>query len=260
MEVSPMTTTILTTAGYGIDLDQLESTERKRVLIIDDEVQSMLLLKSVMMRAGLDVIGATSGEEAIQKCNKVHPDIILLDLMMPMMDGWEIYQQLRRITTAPVIIISAISSKDAVVRGFQVGAEDYLTKPFHPAELVARVQRVLQRNDAVQISTSFYFPKVALQINLQAGEVTYRGKSVDLPGRALAVLSVLARHAPHVVSNDTIAQEVWGENNDKVQNRIKHLIFILRQKMEEDPASPKLILNRGRVGYRLATEESNREK
>jgi len=187
MEVSQMTTNILTSANYGIDLDQLESTERKRVLIIDDEVQSMLLLKSVMMRAGLDVIGATSGEEAIQKCNKIHPDIILLDLMMPIMDGWETYQQLRRITTAPVIIISAISNKDAIVRGLQVGAEDYMTKPFHPAELVARVQRVLQRNEAAQTSTSFFFPRVKLQINLQAGEVTYREKSIDLPGRGLSL-------------------------------------------------------------------------
>lgn len=241
----------------GIDLDQLGLEEdRRKVLIIDDEPQSIFLLKSILMKAGFDVLGAFSGEEAIQKCVQVNPDVILLDLMMPDMDGWETYRHLREVSEAPVIIISALDSKDLVVRGIEGGAEDYLTKPFHSAELVARINRLFVRNRQDQPARSLYFPKVDMRLDLDTCEVRLRGKMIYLPGKAFEVLAVLARNAPRMVTNEAIATEVWGADNSRTQNRIKHLIFILRQNLEETPSDPLLIINRGGMGYRLATEGS----
>lgn len=240
----------------GLDLDQLGSGEKRyRALIIDDEVHSVLLLKSILMTSGFDVTGAFSGEEAIQKCIQFNPDVILLDLMMPVMDGWETYQHLRKITKTPVMIVSALSDKDKVVQGFTVGAEDYLTKPFHPAELVARIKRLLNRTQQRESTCSYYFPKVGLFLDLETCEVKVYDRTIYLPGKAFEVLAILAKNAPRVVMNEVIAKEIWGEDNTRTQNRIKHLIFVLRQNLEQTPSEPRLIIKRGGMGYRLATEE-----
>ena len=253
-----MTTSLPTLSNApGIDLDQINlGEERRRALIIDDEPQSVFLLKSVLIKAGFDVLGATSGEEAIQKCVQINPDVILLDLMMPDMDGWETYRHLREVTEAPVVMVSALDSKDIVVRGIEMGADDYLTKPFHVQELIARVNRLFARNRREQPARSLYFPKADMRLELETCEVRLRGKTIYLPGKAFEVLAVLARNAPRMVTNEAIAVEVWGADNSRTQNRIKHLIFILRQNLEETPSEPCLIINRGGMGYRLATEGS----
>lgn len=237
----------------GIDLDLLvDGSARKRALIIDDEVEHTTLLKLILMKAGMDVVGATSGAEAVQKCARSKPDLILLDLMMPNMDGWETFRRMRELTTAPIIIVSAKTAKEDIVRGFEVGADDYLTKPYHPAELVARVNRLLMRNIAVEKSNKLVFPDIDLTIDLEDHEVVMKRKSISLTGKAFELLVLLARAAPKNVSNETIAMEIWNEDSPKVQNRIKHLVFVLRQSMEIDPSHPKLILNREKIGYRLA--------
>lgn len=237
----------------GIDLDLLvDGSARKRALIIDDEVEHTTLLKLILMKAGMDVVGATSGAEAVQKCARSKPDLILLDLMMPNMDGWETFRRMRELTSAPIIIVSAKTAKEDIVRGFEVGADDYLTKPYHPAELVARVNRLLMRNIPVEKSNKLVFPEIDLTIDLEDHEVVMKGKSISLTGKAFELLVLLARSAPKNVSNETIAMEIWNEDSPKVQNRIKHLVFVLRQSMEIDPSHPKLILNREKIGYRLA--------
>ncbi len=239
----------------GIDLDQIGLNEkRSRILIIDDDPESVALFKSILINSGFDVLGALDGEEAVQKCLQMRPDAILLDLMMPEMDGWETLEHLRKVSPAPVIIVTALSEKDEVVRGFDSGAEDYLTKPFHPAELVARIRRLLKRNSVSMPSKTFYFPKVDMHLDLDNCEVKIGESTIYLPGKAFDVLAVMARNAPRMVTNHAIAIEVWGEDNARTQNRIKHLIFILRQKLEVTPSEPVLIINRGGLGYRLATE------
>ena len=125
----------------GIDLDLAqESHKRLTALIIDDEPETVRMMKYVLMEAGMDVVGANSGLDAIEKCPHAQPDVILLDLMMPEMDGFETFRFLRNITNAPVLIVSAKSQKEDIVDGLKFGADDYLTKPFYPAELVARIQ------------------------------------------------------------------------------------------------------------------------
>ena len=237
----------------GNDLDNyMDASPRRRALIVDDEIESTTLMKMVLMSAGLDVIGAYSGHESLIKCSKLHPDVILLDLMMPVMDGWETYEKLRDITNAPVVIVSAKTGKEDIVRGLEIGVEDYVTKPYHPAELIARVNRVLSRSQAASPVQQYNFHEIGLKINTKTHEVEYNQRLIELPKKEFQLLSILAYHAPETVTNDALANELWGDNSDKIQNRIKHLIFVLRQSLERDPSHPDLIRNREGFGYRLA--------
>lgn len=244
----------------GFDLDRIrESPERKRVLVIEDEPNTLALLKKLMMRSGYDVAGAKNGQEGVQKCLFTNPDLILLDLLMPVMDGWETLEALRKITSVPVVIVSAISSKELVVRGLQQGAWDYISKPYHPDELVARVNRILETYNASRQTKGLFFPKVDLHIDLQSNEVVYKGRLIHLTPRVFNLLAALAEQAPRVVNNSDIANRVWGVDSAKHQNRIKNLIFVLRREIEENHEEPKLVLSRGGVGYRLATEGDTEE-
>ena len=236
----------------GFDLDNFtEASPRKRALIVDDEIESTTLMKMVLMSSGLDVIGAYSGHESLVKCSKMHPDIILLDLMMPVMDGWETYEKLRDITDAPFMIVSAKTGKEDIIRGLDIGVEDYVTKPYHPAELIARVNRILNRSQAAPLVQLYHFPEINLKINTNSHEVEFNQRMIELPKKEFQLLSILAYHAPETVTNETLAKELWGDNSDKIQNRIKHLIFVLRHTLEQDPSHPALIRNRAGIGYRL---------
>jgi len=239
----------------GIDLDALGvGAPRKRVMIVDDEPESVDLMKLILSGAGMDVAGAASGKAALDKCPRIWPDVILLDLMMPEMDGFETYRQLKRITPAPVVMVSARTQKDDVVQGLQFGADDYITKPYHPAELVARVRNIMQRAPAARVKSNYLFPAIEFELDLDTRDVTVRGQTSALPKREFQVLSILARNAPQWVSHRVIATEVWGEDNANARKRIKYLVFLLRRVVEEIPSQPKLIVNREGLGYKLAAE------
>jgi len=235
----------------------LVSAGHKRItaLIVDDEPETVRMVKTILMSAGMDVVGAESGLEAIDKCPHVQPDVILLDLMMPQMDGYETYQHLRNITRAPVVVITARSLKDDIVEGLQAGMDDYLTKPFYPPELVARINTVVRRARYIPPVSTYSFPTIEMTVDIEARELTLRGEKIYLPNKEFEILSVLARHAPKMVSKEVIAREVWGEDNAKIQNRIKYFIHILRGKIEITPSRPRLIVSREGLGYRLVSDE-----
>ena len=239
--------------AVGRDLDTLINVpDRPKILIVDDEPDTVSLLKLILRQAGYDVFGALSCSEALSKCSSSDPDVILLDLMMPDIDGWETYDNLRKVTDAPVMIISALSGKEFVVRGLEVGADDYLPKPFVNAEVVARVQNIVRRQaEQKRSSKGLYFPEIHLKIELETQSVVKQDKTIYLSGREFEVLELLARQAPEVVTYRVIAEKVWGENNEEAHKRIKYLIFLLRQKLEDDPTNPGLIVTASRVGYRL---------
>jgi two-component system KDP operon response regulator KdpE len=241
----------------GIDLDLAqESHKRLTALIVDDEPETIRMLKYVLMEAGMDVVGASSGLDAIEKCPHAQPDIILLDLMMPEMDGYETFRFLRNITNAPILVVSAKSQKEDIVEGLKFGADDYLTKPFYPAELVARINTVVKRSRYVEPIAIYSFPNLQLSIDIESREVKLRGESFLLPRVEFEVLYVLAKFAPKLVTKEVIAHEVWGEDSDKIQKRIKYFVHILRRKLEADPHSPRMIISREGLGYRLATDET----
>jgi two-component system, OmpR family, KDP operon response regulator KdpE len=249
-----------TPAGnIGIDLDQIESVERQRVMVVEDEVDTIFLLKQIFRIAGFNVVSAMDGEEALKKIVKYEPDMVLLDIMMPDMDGWETLKYIRQMTEVPVMMISALGSKQDVVRGLRAGVDDYVTKPFHSEELIERVRAVLRRTRKPKEISRFIFPQVDLIIDQTNQEVIFGDHAIGLTQREFAVLAVLAKHAPAIVSYETIASEVWGEdetNSANARKRTKYLVYLLRQKFNEVAPENKLILNVDRLGYKLDTEIS----
>lgn len=236
----------------GLDLDSIgESPERPRVLIVDDEPDTVFLMKAILRQAGFDVTGAFSSMEALQKASGVNPDLILLDLMMPEVDGWTAYSQLRQVSDAPVMIVSALSSKEMIVRGLEIGADDYLTKPFSSIEMVARVKNILRRTERQVQKRSYYFPALDMRVDIDERRVSIKGEFVSLAGKEFAILELLARNAPNTVTYEMLASSVWGEDSPEVRNRIKYLIFLLRRKFEKVIPQTDFIINTGRLGYKL---------
>ena len=243
-------------ASKGLDLDQLyEQPDRPRILIIDDDADTIQLLKELLRSEGFDVYGARNRDEALKKTAEIPPNLVLLDLMMPDHDGWETFTSLREVTNAPVIVISAKDNKDDIVHGLQLGVDDYMTKPFFNAEVVARIKTVLRRARSLENMNQLVFPDIGLEIDLENQEVYLKGEPVHLTHRELAVLVSLAKHAPKSVTHETISREVWGEESPQAYKRIKYLVYLLRKKLEPDPGKPVLILNNEAFGYRLQTRK-----
>jgi DNA-binding response OmpR family regulator len=237
----------------GIDLDENAISNRKQLLVVDDDADTVFLLKQVMRIAGFNVIGALNGHEALRKVSEYEPDLVLLDLMMPKINGWEVYSRIRQMTVAPVIVISAAGNKEQVVRGLQSGFDDYITKPFSNAEVVARVQAVLRRTSKPQEDKRIIFPQIQMTIDLSTHDVTVNGEKLFLTPKEFAILSILARHAPDLVRYDQIAEAVWYSRSSDARNRTKYFVYLLRKKLEKCLPGFELIQNLDRRGYRFQT-------
>jgi len=238
----------------GIDLDEMYSPDRQRVLVVEDDPDTVSLLKQIFRMSGFDVFSATSGREALKKCAELSPALVVLDLMMPDMDGWETFEYLRQMMDVPVIVVSALGSKEDVVKALHLGVDDYVTKPFFNAELVERSRAVLRRAGARHPVNRLVFPKVGLVIDLNTQEVTLQGQKIYLTNKEFSILSILAKSSPELVSYHKIAQAIWGEDNLKTRQRMKYLVYLLRRKFESVDAKLPLIINVGRLGYKLQIE------
>ncbi len=240
--------------GIGADLDEVYASNRKRVLVIEDETDTVLLLKHLLRSAGYNVLGATSGQEALKKFSEVKPNLVLLDLMMPGMDGWETYRYLRQMSDVPVMIVSAVVNKDDVVRALRMGVDDYLTKPFINAEVIARVEAVLRRaHGTSQEVDRLLFPEVDLIVDFRTQEIVHCDQHIQLTGREFAIRALLARSAPAIVAYHEIAMQIWEEDTAEARNRIKYLVHLLRRKFQRMPGKPDFIENVDRLGYKLRT-------
>lgn len=238
----------------GIDLDEMYSPDRQRILVVEDDADTVFLLKQIFRMSGFDVFSATSGREALKKCAELSPALVVLDLMMPDMDGWETFQYLRQMMDVPVIVVSALGSKDDIVKALHLGVDDYLTKPFFNAELVERSRAVLRRAGARHPVNRLVFPKVGLLIDMNTQEVMLQGQKIYLTNKEFAILAILAKNSPELVSYHKIAQAIWGDDSLKTRQRMKYLVYLLRRKFEGiDPRLP-LIVNVGRLGYKLQIE------
>jgi DNA-binding response OmpR family regulator len=235
----------------GADLDYIRRESRPRVLIVDDDLDFIEMLKLILRHAGFDVAGAIDSNSALEKCAEVNPDVILLDLMIPGVDGWGIYQILREITRAPVIVVSASGNRDNAVRSLEMGIYDYISKPFYNPEIIARINRVLQRVEKSKPIKIKVFPNENLRIDFESHEVVLRSETLQILPREFKFLSILAETAPRKVSYKIMSESLWGEDNSNTRSHLKTIVFSLRQKMEIDPAHPKLIVNYRGVGYQL---------
>jgi DNA-binding response OmpR family regulator len=250
-----------TRSSQGLDLDAIDQTQsRQRILIIDDECETVNLIKTILIKAGMDVACAESGETALAKVNMIEPDVILLDLMLPQMDGWETFIHLKRITPVPIIFLTARDIKEDVVRFLRLGVDDFISKPFRSADLVSRIQALITRSHPKSPNPEFYFPEIDLKISLETRAISLRGKSRVIPPKAMRVLTVLARNPSRWVSNQTIAVEVWGDDSPRIIRRIKYLIYLLRRALEDNSLRPRLILCRESLGYRLEVVPASETK
>jgi DNA-binding response OmpR family regulator len=224
-----------------------------RVLIVDDEpdVRSLVATALEMALPGVVLSEAGDGEEALRAIRQSPPDIVILDLALPSRDGFSVLEELRRESTLPVIVLTARGMEHDKIRGLELGADDYMTKPFSPRELVARVHTVLRRA-APHSERLGVIERGDLRIDLAGRRVLRRGEEVRLTTTEFNLLVELASRAGEAVSHEQLLQRVWGPEYRTEGHYLKVYIGRLRDKLENDPASPRLIETVRGIGYRFA--------
>lgn len=222
-----------------------------QVLVVDDEKQIRRFLKISLETHGYQVHETASGQEALSKAAQLRPDLIILDLGLPDLDGIQVLQQLREWTHTPVIVLSVRDADAEKVAALDASADDYLTKPFSTNELLARL-RVAMRHVQPEANDPI-FRSGPLQVDLARRLVTLDGQPVKLTPTEYALLRLLVQHAGKVLTHRQILREVWGATYVDETHYLRVYFAQLRQKLEENPALPKLILTEAGVGYRLAT-------
>jgi two-component system, OmpR family, KDP operon response regulator KdpE len=221
-----------------------------RVLVVDDEVEMQRALKTGLSYHDFDVRAVGSGEEALREAAAWRPDVILLDLGLPGMDGFATLRALRPATRAAVIVVSVMPGERDKVRALDLGADDYVVKPFGTEELVARIRAVLRR----QADVSSGEPVVRsgeLEIDLARRSVTVSGRAVRLTPTEYELLRYLALHAGKPVTHSTLLRQVWGEYAVGDKYNTRYVVAQIRKKLGDDPANPRFIVNEPGVGYRL---------
>jgi len=226
--------------------------ERYRILVVDDEPRMIRFIRMNLEHDGFEVIEAGDGLAALQQVRDSLPDLVLLDVSMPELDGFETLRLLREISHTPVIMLTARGEEDDRVRGLELGADDYVTKPFSPRELVSRVRAVLRRTEIpAPAEKSTIHVDERLSINLDRREVLLEGKPVKLRPTEFRLLYHLVQNAGWVVPHDQLLAKVWGYEYREETHYLRLYINYLRQKLELDPANPKYILTERGVGYRF---------
>ena len=205
----------------------------------------------LLERRGFEVIKAFSAEEGLRKAYRHQPDLVLLDIMMPDMDGWEVCKRLREMSDVPIIFLTARSEGKDVVRGLEMGADDYVIKPYDNDELVARVRAHLRRSPKPNMSEELAFNGGDFRINFMNREVRVRNETKHLTPKEFNLLGVLVRNAGRVVPRTELVTEAWGEEYGDAIDSLKLYIHYLRQKLEMDPERPEYILTSRGVGYRF---------
>ena len=223
----------------------------EKILVIDDEETTVELLRLLLERRGFEVIKAYSAEEGLRKAYRHQPDLVLLDIMMPDMDGWEVCKRLREMSDVPIIFLTARSEGKDVVRGLEMGADDYVIKPYDNDELIARVRAHLRRSPKPNMSEELVFNGGEFRINFMNREVRVRNEMKHLTPKEFNLLGVLVRNAGRVVPRNELVTEAWGEEYGDAIDSLNLYIRYLRQKLETDPERPEYILTSRGVGYRF---------
>ncbi len=229
-----------------------EPRETHRILVVDDEPRMIRFIRMNLELEGYAVFEAADGVRALQQVRDTLPDLVVLDVMMPELDGFETLQDLREFSSVPVIMLTARGEEDDRVRGLELGADDYVTKPFSPRELVSRVKAVLRRAEipapaqkaAIQVDDR-------LQIDFDRREIFVEGQLVKLRPTEFRLLYHLVSNAGWVVPHDQLLAKVWGYEYRDETHYLRLYVNYLRQKLEADPAHPKYILTERGVGYRF---------
>jgi len=224
---------------------------RTRILLVDDDPTLSNLLGRFLRQSNFDLLEAPNGPAGLRMAYNERPDLVLLDVMMPGMDGWEVCARLRELSDVPVIMLTAKAAEADKLRGFQLGVDDYVTKPYSFVELVARIQAVLGRVKKERKEDGF-IAHGEIVLNMEKYQATLGGRSLVLTPTEFRLLEVLVRGKGRVVSEADLIREVWGdERSDPAL--VRRYILMLRKKLEVDPAEPVWVRTVRGFGYRLGT-------
>jgi two-component system KDP operon response regulator KdpE len=220
------------------------------ILLVDDDTQLVRLVRANLESVGYKVFAASDARSALEVLNGELLDLIILDIMLPGLDGFELCQRIREFTFTPIIMLTAKVEDTDKVRGFKLGADDYLTKPFNVEELLARIEAVLRRTTAPgKDSTPPTFTCDHITVNFVQRRVTVKGKEVSLTLTEYKLLSQLVSNAGRVMLHKELLTRVWGPEYQNESEYLRAYIRHLRQKIEEDPGRPKYILSKPGIGY-----------
>lgn len=224
-----------------------------RILIVDDEPQIRRFLRTSLTARGYDVLEAAGGKEAFIRATGEKPDVIVLDLGLPDIDGMEVIRQLREWSKVPIIVLSVRAGETDKIEALNAGADDYVTKPFGMGELIARIGAALRHRLQSEIEEPV-FQTGTLKVDLAKHEVSIDGREVKLTPTEYDLLRILVTHAGKVVTHQQLLREVWGPHSLSETHYVRVFIGQLRQKIEPDPAQPRYILTEPGVGYRLSAK------
>lgn len=228
----------------------------KKIIVVDDEPEMLELIKKYLAREGFLVFTGQTAAAALKLSRVEHPDLIILDIILPDNDGLEVCQILRRETLVPILLISAKGDDADKVLGLGLGADDYLTKPFSLNELVARVKAHLRRHSYTSKANADNLPDLIaagpLEINLKGHEVYLRSKPVLLTAKEFELLAFLARHANQVFNKESLYEKIWGMDSTGDSRTVMVHIRRLREKIEENPNEPKFLLTVWGTGYKFS--------
>ena len=229
------------------------------ILAVDDEPRVLKLLKANLESSGYAVLTAADGEQALQTIERELPDLVLLDLMLPKMDGYAVCRRVREFSAVPVIMLTARSAQVDLVHGFEVGADDYLTKPFSITELLVRVQAVLRRSKwPEEIVSRQGFKAGPIEIDFAQHLVTADGNAIKLTPTEYRLLTYMASNANRVLMHRELLRAVWGPEYGEETEYLRVYMRYLRQKLEPEPSKPQYLLTQPGAGYMLHQPEEDK--
>jgi len=224
------------------------------ILLIDDDVNLSDLLSEYLQEQGHLTYAANDGQKGLRVFFEQKPDLVVLDVTMPKMDGWETLKRIREMSRTPVIMLTARSDESEVLRGFSLGADDYVSKPFSFAQIGARIKAVLGRSGET-LSTTEILEAGGLKVDFSTRRVTRDGDLIALTPTEFKLLATLMRHPNDVISAEDLVREVWGPQYANEIGFVRRYVWHLRQKVEVDPEKPKYIHNERGFGYKFETAE-----
>lgn len=226
-----------------------------KILVVDDDIPLTKTIMRILLSADYVPIVAYTAEDGVALAKEKNPSLALLDVMVPTMGGWEMCRQIRRFSDMPIIFLTAMGNVENVVQGLEVGADDYIVKPFDQTEMLARIMALLRRiNSSEKTRTHFTFSGGDLLIDVPEHEVIAYGQPVELTKREFALLVTLAANEGKVLTHAELAQQAWQLTDSYALENVKPYIHYLRKKIEKDSAAPRWIQTVRGVGYRLVTK------
>ncbi|MGR6341789.1 response regulator transcription factor [Priestia megaterium] len=233
-------------------------TLNKKVLIIDDEEDILRIIKTVLVKEGIEkVVTSTTAREGFAEFQQTQPDLVLLDIMLPDGEGYEVCKQIRNISNVPILFISAKTEELDKILGFAIGGDDYITKPFSPKEVAYRVKAQLRRADYIHMNdkTNSIIKAGPFELNEQRAELLKHGEIIELKPKEFGLVKYFLQNTKKVISKEKLYDTVWGEDYFGSDNTVMVHIRRLREKIEVDPSHPKFLITVKGLGYKFTIED-----